>query len=252
MENKKQDDNTLADFDKEQQIRLEKAKLKRIKAETKKNKQLAKERRVAWFSKLPKPIQIIIPILVFVLAVAIVTVVIPIVLDNDKTQYVNETSLKEAVNIESLDSVEYIYKGIAENDGQLLWMDTVDYRVKYEAHIRATYDMSKIEFTIDEENKVATAYLPEAEIETPVLDETKFGYLPENTTADMKDILSLCKEDAANDVDKDKIHQAASDSLKNTINALTLPLLGDDWTLEFKSLSEYPNPATQEVNNEVE
>lgn len=36
MENKKQDDNTLADSDKEQQIRLEKAKLKRIKAETKK------------------------------------------------------------------------------------------------------------------------------------------------------------------------------------------------------------------------
>ena len=42
---------------------------------------------------------------------------------------------------------------------------------------------------------VATAYLPEAEIGEPQLDHKEFGYLPENATADMKDVIALCREE---------------------------------------------------------
>ena len=82
-------------------------------------------------------------------------------------------------------------------------------------------------------------YLPEAEIGEPQLDHKEFGYLPENATADMKDVIALCREDAASDVDRDEIRREADASLRDTVSALTKHLLGDDLKLEFKPISEY-------------
>lgn len=255
MEDDKRSTCSLPNSAKEQQIRLEEAKKARIEAETKKKKQQMREddkkRRRSSYTKLPKKIRIAIPIVAVVFIIVFAGVIVPLVLDDDETQYITETSLKEAVNVENLAAIDYTYKGIAESTGQFLWMDTVDYRVKYEAHVRANYKMSEIEFTMDETNRMIIAYLPEAEIGSPVLDETKFGYLPERAMADMKDVLALCKEDAARDLDIDEMRIEASRSLQNIIIALTMPLLGDDWSLEFKSLSEYPNVAVQEVQDEA-
>lgn len=115
----------------------------------------------------------------------------------------------------------------------------MDYRVKYEAHIRASYTLSDIQFEIDEEDRVVTAYLPEAQMGDPQLDTSKFGYLPEGAAADMKDIIAICREDAANDVDKEEIKGHAEASLKDTVKALTMPLIGDEYQLEFKPIAEY-------------
>ncbi|NHM13605.1 DUF4230 domain-containing protein [Eggerthellaceae bacterium zg-886] len=200
-------------------------------------------------------------VIAIVLAIVIVTgfviaspllfgVVAPLALDPGKTEYPSETSLKEAVDIESLAAVDYTYKGIAEKAGKFLWNDTVDYRVKYEAHIRASYDMGEIEFALDKEHMVATAYLPEAQISDPVINENEFGFLPENAAANIRDILAICKEDAAKDPNREEIKRQARDSLEDTVEALTAPLLDDEWTIEFKDLSEYSNK--KEVQNEGE
>lgn len=112
--------------------------------------------------------------------------------------------------------------------------------------------MSAIEFKTDKANKVATAYLPEPEISSPVLDETKFGFLPERLTADMKDVLALCKEDAKKDHNEDEIRAEASKSLRDIVTALTMPLLGEEWSLEFKDLSEYTPDVKEEVHDEAQ
>ncbi|NHM16471.1 DUF4230 domain-containing protein [Eggerthellaceae bacterium zg-887] len=223
-------------------------------SETEKEKQVSGEdverRSGCIFGKIFKIAITAIVIAFVVVAILLFDVVRSCTSADSETIHLSETSLKEAVDIESLAAVDYIYKGIAEKAGKFLWNDTVDYRVKYEAHVRASYDMGEIQFTLDEGNMVATAYLPEAQISDPVINENEFGFLPENPAANVRDILAICKEDAANDFNREEIKRGARDSLEGTVEALTEPLLGDKWTIEFKDLSEYPNK--EEVQNEGE
>ena len=183
-----------------------------------------------FFGKLSLKARLAVFAVAAVIAVGFFGFALPWMTDNHETQYLATSDLKSAV---------YTYHGIAEKHGKFLWQDRVDYRVKYEAHIRASYTLSDIQFGINEEDKVVTAYLPEAQIGDPQLDNSKFGYLPESATADMKDVIALCREDAANDVDKEEIKEQAEASLKDTVKALTLPLLGDEYQLEFKPIAEY-------------
>lgn len=55
----------------------------------------------------------------------------------------------------------------------------------------------------------------------------------------MKDVLSLCRKDAADEVDKKEIKKQADASLRDTVKALTLPLIDGEYELEFKPLTEY-------------
>ena len=45
------------------------------------------------------------------------------------------------------------------------------------------------------------------------------------------------------DVDKEEIKEQAEASLKDTVKALTLPLIGDEYQLEFKPIAEYNEEA---------
>lgn len=192
-----------------------------------------------FFGKLSLKVKLVVLAVVAVIAIGFFGFALPWIADNHETQYLATSDLKSAVDIDSLSTIDYTYHGIAEKHSQFLWQDCVDHRVKYEAHIRASYTLSDIQFEINEEDKVVTAYLPEAQIGDPQLDNSKFGYLPESATADMKDVIALCREDAANDVDKEEIKEQAEASLKDIVKALTLPLLGDEYQLEFKPIAEY-------------
>ena len=198
---------------------------------------------VKLFGKLSAKVKITLVVVIAVALVGFFGFILPSMLDNDETQYLTTSDLKSAVDIDSLSTVDYTYRGIVEKHGRFLWMDRVDYRVKYEAHIRASYTMSDIQFYIDEENKAVTAYLPKAQVGEPQLDNSKFGYLPENATADMKDVLSLCRKDAADEVDKKEIKKQADASLRDTVKALTLPLIDGEYELKFKPLAEYKEGA---------
>lgn len=195
------------------------------------------------FGKLSTKVKIALVVVIAAALFVFFRGVLPWITDNHETQYLTTSDLKSAVDIDSLSTVDYTYHGIVEKHGRFLWMDRVDYRVKYEAHIRASYTMSDIQFDIDEEHKVVTAYLPKAQVGEPQLDNSKFGYLPENATADMKDVLSLCRKDAADEVDKKEIKKQADASLQDTVKALTMPLIEDKYELDFKPLAEYKGKA---------
>lgn len=218
--------------------RVEVSRKEAVEANDKWGKRVAK-----LFGKLSTKVKIALVVVIAVALVGFFGFILPSMLDNDETQYLTTSDLKSAVDIDSLSTVDYIYHGIVEKHGRFLWMDRVDYRVKYEAHIRASYTMSDIQFGIDKENKVVTAYLPKAQVGEPQLDNSKFGYLPENATADMKDVLSLCRKDAADEVDKKEIKKQADTSLRDTVKALTLPLIDGEYELKFKPLAEYKEGA---------
>ena len=227
----------------EREIRLEQARTARIEAEErsrKKESRRASRKALGRFAKrFPLKVTVTIAVGLLVALIAIFGFVLPYVMDDDENQYVTESDLKSAVDIDNLSTIDYVYHGIAEKHSTFLWQDRVDYRVKYQAHVRASYKLVDIEFRVDRDKGVATAYLPEAEIGEPQLDHKEFGYLPENATADMKDVIALCREDAASDVDRDEIRREADASLQDTVSALTKYLLGDDLKLEFKPISEY-------------
>lgn len=238
------------------------AEAAKVMAETEKAKEQhkaknAEERRKAGkavagaFGALGTAAKVVVVLVPVVLIVAVFGLVVPMLTSHSETKYFAESDLKAVVNIESLSTVDYAYTGIAEKPGKFLWMDDIAYRVKYEARVAAKCNMSKIEFTIDQESKTVTAYLPEAEIGEPTLVSNSFDYLPSDTGANISDVIQLCKEDAAKDVDKAQIQQEAYESLQDTVRALTTPLLGEDgWTLKFATLAEYVEPDTTDESAE--
>lgn len=211
-----------------------------------------KSARKAFLRRVPLKIKILGLAVAVILAVLIFGIVLPLALDDDETQYLADTTLKNAVDIGNLEVVDYTYKGIAEKTSQFLWAENVDYRVKYEAHVRASYDMSAIEFRVNNEDKSVTVLLPDVEISDPVLDETKFSYLPENATADVRDVIALCKEDVANEFSDAGLRDEALESVRETVEALTKPLLDDVWRIEFEEASTKDQAEQEGVQNETE
>ena len=90
------------------------------------------------------------------------------------------------------------------------------------------------------------------EISDPVLDETKFGYLPENATADVRDVIALCKEDVASEFSDAGLRAEAVESVCETVEALTRPLLDSTWRIEFDEVSAKEQPGQKEMQNEAE
>lgn len=245
---KMSDDNSDSVVDKE--IRLEEARLKRIKAERSAAEKSAKVQRrtdqsefwnkvSAKVKRLPLKARLLIIAVLAASLLAGVGVVLPIMTDTDQTQYLVSSDLEDAVAIDELSTVDYVYHGVAEKHSTFLWQDRIDYRVKYEAHVRANYNLTEVRFSIDNEKKIATAYIPGPKIAEPQIVDGKYGYLPEGASADLREVIALCKEDAANDVDKNEINEQAEKSLKDTIEALTMPLLGDKYTLDFKPIADF-------------
>ena len=216
----------------EQQIKLEEARAARLDAERKHAEQLAKDRqeqdkreRREARAKVPLQTKLIV-LAVLAVAVAVVFgIILPSMQPKQPNKYYTDSDLEKVVDISELSTVEYVYRGIAERKG---WFDMVDLRVKYEAHVRATFDMSQIKIHADHDAKTITVTLPEPIIQDPELNENQFGYLPESATGDLPDIIRLCREDAINEVRAEsQIKERAYDSLKSTVKALTEPLIGD-------------------------
>ena len=204
------------------------------------------------FSRLPRIGKIAVFVVPILIVVVVWQVVLPLATSKSETKYFGESELKAAVNIESLSTVDYAYTGIAEKSGKWLWMDSVAYRVKYKAYVSATINMSAIEFKVDDENKIVTAYLPEATVGTPVLASDSFDYLPKDPGVNISEVIELCKEDAANDVDSGEIKRKANENLQSTVKALTMSLLGNDgWKLKFSTLAEYQEENASAESNET-
>lgn len=228
----------------DQEIRLENARTARIEAEAKKQRQESRETRRSILrenSQVPSIVKMAVPVALAAVVVLIVCVVLPLCLDNQDNQILTASDLKSVVNVDDLSTIEYTYHGIAEKHSSFLWLDRIDYRVKYTARIRVSYSLSSIEFEINDTDKAITAYLPEATIGEPNVSD--FGYLPENAIADIPDVIALCQEDAISDLDYEELEKEGNAGLQNAVRALTLPLIGKDYKLDFKPLSEYAKGA---------
>ena len=189
--------------------------------------------------------KLLVPLVILALVVAAIpTLILPMLTPAPQNKYFSESDLEKVVNISKLSTVDYVYNGIAEKvpdnvsvlDFKLF--EYGGYRIKYEAHVPVSFDMSQIKFEIDDDAKVVTAFLPNPTVETPRLDGEKLDYLPSSVSGNLQEDLELCKADALEEVPQEKeIKERAFDNLKSTVAALTIPLI-NGYELEYQYLED--------------
>lgn len=160
---------------------------------------------------------------------------------------ISEASLKEAVSISKLSTAEFTYNGIAEKtDGN----GNVVYHIYYEASAKAGVDMGLIEFRIDEMRRVITVLLPPISVEDPIINESHLEYLPPNPNVQLREVLEICKADVQQEMKANpNIRETAEANLKTTLEALLLPVIGDDdYELVWEALDAEGEGAADEAD----
>lgn len=147
--------------------------------------------------------------------------------------YVSTSQLEKAVDIEGLSSAEFVYNGIAEK--YKTDTDEVDYRVSYDATVKAGITMSDIQFDVDNKSKVITITLPEIVPSSVSVSMDDLDYMPENPRVEIKEVLELCEEDVKKEAsNSESFYSTAEENLKAAIEALTMPIVGGQgYTIEW-------------------
>lgn len=134
-------------------------------------------------------------------------------------------SLKRRQISVSYSTAEFVYNGVAEKKNENSPED-VDCYIAYDANVKVGINMEDVKFKIDEEKKTVTPILPEIEINIATLDENSISYIPKNPDLSLKEVITLCKEDAINEANtSDKLYETAEENLQSVIEALLAPIL---------------------------
>lgn len=142
---------------------------------------------------------------------------------NTASTILTETELEKTVSVSKLATSKCVYRGVAEKRDD---EGNTAYHVYYESSVEASINMEDINFVVDEEAKTVTPMLPEPTIERPVVDTNSIEFFERDASGDMKDAITLCKQDALDKVTNNTaIKDRAAQNLKSTVEALTKPIL---------------------------
>lgn len=144
----------------------------------------------------------------------------------DKTTCFTSSQLSKIVNISKLSTATYRHSGIADKYND---KGEVEYHVYYESTVDASYDMGAIDFEIDNDAKTIKPILPEPTIGDPNIDTSSIDYLPKDPNASIRDVETICKEDArAEAKSAGGILYTAHENMKRIIDALLKPIVSED------------------------
>lgn len=149
---------------------------------------------------------------------------------------VTVSRLEQAVNISQLSTSEFVYNGIA-NKYRTDIPDAIQCHIAYNANVKVGIDMADITFQIDEGNKCVTPILPDITVNSVSLDEGSISYIPKNPDIPLKEVISLCREDAMTEAGSSpKLYETAEDNLKAVVEALLMPILdGAGYSLSWET-----------------
>lgn len=142
-----------------------------------------------------------------------------------KESVITSSQLEKAVDISELSTAEFIYNGIADkySDGNL---EETECHIAYASTVKVGIALDQITFTIDEEKKTVTPVLPEITVNTVTVDPDSLSFIPQNPDVELKDIMTVCKEDALKEASESKeLYQTAEENLQSAIEALLSPIL---------------------------
>ena len=73
---------------------------------------------------------------------------------------------------------------------------------------------------------VFSPLLPEITVNTVTVDPDSLSFIPQNPDVELKDIMTVCKEDALKEASESKeLYQTAEENLQSAIEALLSPIL---------------------------
>lgn len=203
-----------------------KAKEEAAKQKLKEQKARGRERAASKVKKVPKKIKLILALISAVVVVLAVAFVPGIISSFGKGTTVSEASLKKAVEISKLSTAEFSYNGIAEKVDE---NGDVSYYIYYEASADAGVDMEQIRFKVDQTQKTITVVLPSITVDDPIIDESAIECLPHDANIDLREVLEICKQDVQREISEStNIKKIAIGNIKSTLEALMLPLIGDE------------------------
>lgn len=98
--------------------------------------------------------------------------------------------------------------------------------LRYDATVKVSSDMSKITFDIDRNKKTVTPQLPALELNVYLDDENSISSIPQNIKMDLKEALTICREDAQREAEESQqLFDTAETNLKSIVEALIKPIL---------------------------
>lgn len=168
-------------------------------------------------------------VILIIIVVVLVFLVPQFLGGTGKRKQVTSAQLEKVVNIDQLSTADFIYNGIAEKykedkDGNIT--EDVFCRIAYEATVSVGISTNDIQFEIDLENKIITPILPDITVNSVSVDTSKISYIPQNPQLELQEVIRLCKEDVKNEAQQnEKLYQTAEENLRNTVEALLIPIL---------------------------
>ena len=166
-------------------------------------------------------------ILIAITVVVTVFVIVAFIVfrQTDKKIIITTSTLREVVNISELSTGEFCYNGVVSIPKEKN-PEKIDYSVKYDSTVKAGIDAEEVDFKIDMENKTITPVIPAIKITDVIIDDGSISTIPENETANLKEVLAYCKEDALEKATQnEKLIETAESNLRDSITALLMPIL---------------------------
>lgn len=174
--------------------------------------------------------------IIFIAVIAISIIGTTIITKIGKNNVITSSQLEKAIDISQLSTAEFVYNGVAEKyeDNN---QEKIEFYISYNANAKVGIQMEDVKFEIDEKNKTVTPILPEITVNIATLDEESISYIPKNPDIALRDIITICKEDAMNEANNsEKLYQTAEDNLRAVIEALLSPILKNaEYSIVWKS-----------------
>lgn len=145
----------------------------------------------------------------------------------NSAQVITNATLTDIINISDLSTAEFIYNGIATVYKDVN-KEKVKYNIKYNSIVKASIDMQKVDFEIDNENKKIKPILPEIELTPTLIADSydSFSFIPYDTNIELDEIINVCKEDSIIEASEStELRETAKQNVQNTIEALLCPIV---------------------------
>ena len=147
----------------------------------------------------------------------------------DKTTVLTKASLEKIIEVSELSTLQAVYNGIAERKNYKN-SEKVDYYVSYEAIVKAGFDFSDLEITIEDEIKQVSIIIPEIKLTETIVDITSLDYMFINEKCDTSTIseeaYKLAIKDVCDETDNiEAVRAIAHQNAEKFIQALVSPFI---------------------------
>ena len=214
---------------------MDREEQERVEAEEKKEKKTKDNGKGAEiFAKYFSKSATIIIIAVIIIAVLVVVLSKVLKKEEPVKEVITVSTLEKIVEVSDLSTFKVVYNGVAVAEEK--------YYVSYQATVDAGIDFEKIEITVDNEAKIVTIKLPQAEILDTYVDIASMDYIfvdkKANTETVSEEAYKLCKYDVKHESEnQEAIIDLAQQNAENVVIALVKPFV-DQVDAEYQIVVE--------------